>query len=894
MIEWLVNKKAGCRIAGWGTPALHMPDMTTRTGTLDTMTVPRAGSFGLLLLLAYTLSGCGAFISPQHRIETARGDISSGKWGAAAIELRMVVQSHPDNAQAWQLLAELSLDAADLNGAQSSLKHAIAAGAKGPDLDALRVRIWLAADQPKTVIEAITQHSVQLAEPGQSVALARAYAALGQAPKAVQTLQPVLARQPDLTEARVVLAEALAAEGQVDPALQQLDTATQYDSTSPRPPLARGRILAWRGQYAPAESALVLALRHMSPAQPFLDRIEALIPLTEVRLAQGEIDAAQQSQAALAKLTPGAPAAELLGARIKLARGELSEATYDLQAIVAKAPGYLPAQMYLGAAQLARGNLDQAQQALEQVLQKEPDNAEARKLLATAQLRLGAPQAALSALTPLLSEQAADTQLLALFGAAENRAGTGESVVQALQGSLRADPDNQTLKLNLAQAYLGAGRAQDALTLLQTTPDSGDVRRDSLLVAALLGARGPAAAEAQVNQMLTAHPADPAVLKLGAAYFFSQRDFGQASKLLQSADRARPDPAVKLALARVDLAQGKVKQAQVVLDQAVALQPAQPALVESAGLLLLAANQYDAALARLVQATKLAPDNALYCLNTARAQVALSQSEAARESLQRASQLRPGWLPPVGMLTIMDVAAGKGQAALQRVNALLASEPHDAGALALKGLVESSLGDTNAAFDAYTQAQQQRPTALVAVRLYQLGLASHRTHPEKPLQQWLTRQPNDWQVHEVLGEYYLTVPSLRPAAREFEAALRASPQNLTALNNLAWTYGKLGDPRAESLAERAYQLGPQSPDVNDTLGWVLVRKRKWDRALTVLGQAVKLQPANPEFEYHYAYALFNAGKRDEARQILTRLLATPQPFDSRADAQRLLAAMKAT
>ena len=64
--------------------------------------------------------------------------------------------------------------------------------------------------------------------------------------------------------------------------------------------------------------------------------------------------------------------------------------------------------------------------------------------------------------------------------------------------------------------------------------------------------------------------------------------------------------------------------------------------------------------------------------------------------------------------------------------------------------------------------------------------------------------------------------------------------------------------------------------------------------MPLLARAAKLIPGDPEVVYHYAYALSSAGKSDEARRVLTQLLSESKSFQSRADAQRLLAALNHT
>ena len=44
---------------------------------------------------------------------------------------------------------------------------------------------------------------------------------------------------------------------------------------------------------------------------------------------------------------------------------------------------------------------------------------------------------------------------------------------------------------------------------------------------------------------------------------------------------------------------------------------------------------------------------------------------------------------------------------------------------------------------------------------------------------------------------------------------------------------------------------------------------------------------DPEIQYHYASALARSGQGARAREILASVLAAPDPFPSRADAERL-------
>jgi len=115
------------------------------------------------------------------------------------------------------------------------------------------------------------------------------------------------------------------------------------------------------------------------------------------------------------------------------------------------------------------------------------------------------------------------------------------------------------------------------------------------------------------------------------------------------------------------------------------------------------------------------------------------------------------------------------------------------------------------------------------------------------------------------------------------------PDNVVALNNLAWLYGLENTPRALVLAEKAYTLQPESPSIIDTYGWILLKNNKTSEAHTMLKQAAEMLPDVPEVQYHYAKALFKTGDVAAANRILKPLIESGKAFDGRIDAEKILA-----
>jgi tetratricopeptide (TPR) repeat protein len=193
------------------------------------------------------------------------------------------------------------------------------------------------------------------------------------------------------------------------------------------------------------------------------------------------------------------------------------------------------------------------------------------------------------------------------------------------------------------------------------------------------------------------------------------------------------------------------------------------------------------------------------------------------------------------------------------------------------------------ALAAYDEAWQREPSSILVVKKFQ---AKRQVTPggsayEIPLR-WLKDHPDDNQVTTAIAAGYQEDGLLDKAVPYYEKCLELQPDNLLALNNLAWIYSVQGNERAISLAERAYQLRPDSAGIIDTYGWVLLQSGESKKALALLSESVQKLPDVPEAVYHHAVALHKNGDKRTATTILEKLLASKKPFDGREDALKLV------
>jgi tetratricopeptide (TPR) repeat protein len=136
------------------------------------------------------------------------------------------------------------------------------------------------------------------------------------------------------------------------------------------------------------------------------------------------------------------------------------------------------------------------------------------------------------------------------------------------------------------------------------------------------------------------------------------------------------------------------------------------------------------------------------------------------------------------------------------------------------------------------------------------------------------------------------------ARKVYDDALKLDPNNIVMLNNCAYLLAESGGDldKALTYAQRALQqprpanaASSAMDEVQDTVGWIYIKKQMPDNALGMLNAIVDRNPKNPTYRYHLAMALDQKGQKAEARRHLEQAMQNnPRPKDLE-DMKRLLA-----
>jgi len=541
----------------------------------------------------------------------------------------------------------------------------------------------------------------------------------------------------------------------------------------------------------------------------------------------------------------------------------------------------------LSAARLAQERAGAAITTLEAQLARESTNEAARVELAAAYLQNGQPTRGLTTLdaasttspaavgvrlalnfalandrevnqivAALLAAPATDVATLVAASDAAQRAGRNDVVARLIERAAQREPKNADVLIRRANLDFLEGRYERAASALESLVqiDSNDMR--------------PRIALARVAE--------------------AQGDVAGARAALQAAIKANPKAAeAALMLASLELRAEQPQAAAAAIDAMIANAPQDGVAANAAGAVLLASRRAEEARARFGQAVEQNGTNARYRFNLGRAQLLAEDRAAAAQSFQQAAKLQPDWVDANIAAVRLALELKQTPVAVEAAQSMVERLPKDARSWLLLGETQMASDRAGEAAGSFAKSYVLQANAAAAVREHIARLASGAARPDQPLLTWLGREPGDLAARRLLADFYQSSGATKAATEQFELIVKAAPNDVASLNNLAWLLADSDTQRAESLARRATAIVPQQAAIADTLGWVLIKAGKYSEAVEALQRAAAGMPADRSIRYRYALAAARAGDKATARRELQSALADGAPFDGREAAQQL-------
>ena len=257
-------------------------------------------------------------------------------------------------------------------------------------------------------------------------------------------------------------------------------------------------------------------------------------------------------------------------------------------------------------------------------------------------------------------------------------------------------------------------------------------------------------------------------------------------------------------------------------------------------------------------------------------------------ALRRATELSPDVLQYPTSLIDLEIQSGDNDGALATARSWKSNHGgQDADILLAETLVR--LNRLPEAQSVIATSQKIQPNSRLT--LLDSVIATSRgddVHAISILKNWLIDHPSDLQVRKTYAEILLRANSNAAALAQYEIILKSQNDDPQVLNDTAWLVMDSDPGRALSLASKAMELQPKSPEIADTMGLVLLKKGDASGAEAILQRAHASEPASGEISYHLALALISLGRKADAKQMLQAALAKDSNFSDVTDAKKLL------
>jgi Flp pilus assembly protein TadD len=342
-----------------------------------------------------------------------------------------------------------------------------------------------------------------------------------------------------------------------------------------------------------------------------------------------------------------------------------------------------------------------------------------------------------------------------------------------------------------------------------------------------------------------------------------------------------------MALARYLVGRNDLKGALEQANNLVKLQPSNPAAVELQGVIQLKLEKKSEAVASFRRLVALLPTSPNPQVTLGGALFLSGDRAGAVKALDAAVALAPKSSAVKSAQINLQIATGQADQAAASAQAFRKANPGpDSDVLAADTLVRTKHADQ--AMDLLSNSFASNPTRPVLSRYVRLAVMQNQNkRADDALAAWLRKNPADMGARLEFADFYMRQKDTARAVTQYDAVLKREPNNVLAMNNLG-SLLQAGDPsRATALLGRAVQLAPNSPDVNDSLGWLKVQQKDAAGGVSYLRRAHDLRPKDGEITYHLIVALDANSKRNDARALLKNLLASGAAFPEKQAALKL-------
>lgn len=696
-------------------------------------------------------------------------------------------------------------------------------------------RLYDQKDYSRAVLEWKNAEEIASGDPEPDYWLGMGYLALGNLPLALNSFRKAAQIDPNHAAAQLHLAELLSLSDDPD----VLNDATNR----------------------------LKALLTSGPPAHVLDTLA----LTELKLGKPE-DSQKQLEDALNRF-PQELGSYVILAKIRILKNDLAGAEDVLKKAIQASPSSANARVALGDFYtLTRRDRD-AEKVYREAVGLDGKNGPALFELAVLEYRTGRKAEAEQIFKQLASFQ--DPALKPLHAIYLFKEGDQAGAIAELEKLARDNPNTPELQTRLIAAYWATKHLDTAEKTLDAAIKKNPKNLNAILQRGeiYLSTGRYAQAQADLNQVLGYRPESAQVHYVLAK--LNQARGGDAGYRQELTEALRLDP--ELLRARIELAQrltamSAQESALKILDEAPPDEKNRMEILQTRNWALLGLKRYPE-LRKAVEAGLAVARTPDFLIQDGWLKIVDRNFAAARATIEEALKQAPSDARALSALSALYTAQNQTGELAKRLQGV-GEESKSAEVKYFVGdwlLKNGQRNEARAFFLAAKAADPDFHDADLALALMDVADGNFDS-ARVALNRLIGQRDQDIALRSQEAGLEVAAKRVPDAIDQYRKILAIDSTSVYALNNLAYLLANQNQSdEALAYAQKAKELAPGLPEVEDTLGWVLYRKAIFSEAVTHLETAVQ-KSSDPAVQYHLGLAYIKSGKREKGEQVLRNAL----------------------
>ncbi|MGF1786026.1 PEP-CTERM system TPR-repeat protein PrsT [Photobacterium swingsii] len=892
----------------------------------------------LASFITLSLAACNDKSTDEY-IEQAQTYIEHQDTNAAIIELKNAIKQAPKDSQARQILGQIYLDRGNFASAEKELEKALRLKGDSDLLSPLLAQALLGQDKTEALIELVdkTRTTDQSVKTELLAFKSLALIKQGKMEDAKYNLSLAENAGQDTLYRSIGRATLDAANENIDSALYIVNNIVTEHSTSSDAWLLKGHLETAKGDNKAAARSYQKAVDNAPDAiQYTLYLAQALVRDEAYKDAEKYVNKLlkmSSNHVIVNELKANILYAEgnndeaKIHADLAIQNGSQSVATYLISGVVAFQQGkfeqanehfkkidpLVPANHFVKRlytiTQFKLGNIDDAMSTLNTYTGQTEQDSTFLSSMSVELARLGREDEALALAQKASANGSGDSQVkLGLIQLANNDTGG----LDTLQQALNVNPDLKEAKLGLAYFYLKQGKVDEAeqtidewlakspantqamllkglVYQIKQQPEEakawynkvlasdGDNIQAHLAVAQLVDKQeGPKAAYSQAIKAYQIEPTNPLVFRHTVRFAYQSDQMAELSKAIdQQRDKDQNNDVLKVQKATT-LAINSEYQAAIELLESISPHNQSSSSLRLLGDLYNQQQDYDNALTYYSQWLTKDPLNPQAYIKNIQLNELVNRAD---NSLKIAEKARSLFIND-NRFTLMHAGLLLKLGKKSQSQALLNKQSDEVKQTAYFLRIQSMIYLQDKAYPEAINALEQRYDTLpnqssaadLAVAYEMAGKTDQAIKFLKSVINEYGNKADSLQIR--LADLQV---KYRPdeAIEQYETILVREPNNIIALNNVAWLYLEKGDTdKACQSANKAHELASKRgniPEILDTYGYCLLKSGQVAPSLQPLKEAYAKKHDDAEIALHYAESLLENKQDDNAKDVLEKI-----------------------